>query len=181
MPIESVKLPVEAHAFLKNATRAETACGAGTMVWRHWGSRTSNPNLAPVALLHGELTSEHYEDAAAIDPRIDILRSKMVVAEEPRYSKDYLDPDLRSISNRIQVHFVDGSASPAIEVEFPLGHRRRRSESLGPLETKFRHNAGTRFSAARVDSLVKMFEAVPELMSRSITCECSSIAASAAV
>ena len=53
MPIESVKLPVEAHAFLKNATRAETACGAGTMVWHHWGSSGRDPNLAPVVLLHG--------------------------------------------------------------------------------------------------------------------------------
>ncbi len=125
--------------------------------------------IVAVAMLHGDLTAEHYEDAAASDPRIDILRSKMVVAEEPRYSKDYLDPDLRSISNRIQVHFVDGSATQAIEVEFPLGHRRRRSESFEPLETKFRHNAGPRFSAGRVDSLVKMFEAVPELMSMRVS------------
>lgn len=120
--------------------------------------------IVAVALLHGDLNSEHYEDAAAKDPRIDMLRSKMVVVEDPRYSKDYLDPELRSISNRVQVRFTDGSATQAIEVEFPLGHRRRRSESLGPLESKFRNNAGARFETTRVDAIVQMFQAVPKLM-----------------
>ena len=120
--------------------------------------------IVAVALLHGDLTSEHYEDVAAADPRIDQLRQKMVVIEDPRYTKDYLDPDLRSISNRIQVRFADGTETEAFEVEFPLGHRRRRSESLGPLEAKFRSNAETQFSRSRVDALFKMFDAKESLM-----------------
>ncbi len=119
--------------------------------------------IIAVAMLHGDLASEHYEDIAASDPRIDQLRRKMVVVEDPRYSKDYLDADLRSISNRIQVHFTDGTATEAFEVEFPLGHRRRRAESLKPLETKFRHNAGTRFSKPRVDAIFKMFDEIHSL------------------
>ena len=119
--------------------------------------------IIAVAMLHGDLASEHYEDIAASDPRIDQLRRKMVVVEDPRYSKDYLDADLRSISNRIQVHFTDGTATKAFEVEFPLGHRRRRAESLKPLETKFRHNAGTRFSKPRVDAIFKMFDEIHSL------------------
>ncbi len=119
--------------------------------------------IVAVAMLHGDLNSKHYEDVAASDPRIDQLRRKMVVLEDPRYSKDYLDADLRSISNRIQVHFTDGTATEAFEVEFPLGHRRRRAESLKPLETKFRHNAGARFSKLRVDAIFKMFEAKQSL------------------
>ena len=119
--------------------------------------------IVAVAMLHGDLHSEHYEDVAASDARIDQLRQKMVVVEDPRYSKDYLDPDLRSISNRIQVHFIDGTATEAFEVEFPLGHRQRRSESLKPLEAKFRHNAGTRFPNPRVDAIFKMFDAKQSL------------------
>ena len=119
--------------------------------------------IVAVAMLHGDLNSEHYEDVAASDPRIDQLRRKMVVVEDPRYSNDYLDPDLRSISNRIQVHFTDGTATDAFEVEFPLGHRRRRAESLMPLEAKFRHNAGTRFPSPRVDAIFKMFDAKQSL------------------
>lgn len=120
--------------------------------------------IAAVAMLHGDLTSEHYEDIAAADPRIDALRRKMVVIEDPRYTKDYLDPDLRSISNRIRVRYSNGTETESFEVEFPLGHRRRRAESLRPLEMKFRQNAGTRFSEARVDALFSMFEAKDSLL-----------------
>jgi len=112
--------------------------------------------IVAAAMLHGDLTSEHYQDLAAADPRIDRLRDKMVVHEDSRYSRDYLDPGLRSIANRIQVLFEDGSTSDVMEVEFPLGHRRRRSEARSPLESKFRHNAGTCFTQSRVDSLLHL-------------------------
>ncbi len=112
--------------------------------------------IVAAALLHGGLTAEHYQDLAAADPRIDLLRETMVVCEDPRYTRDYLDPDLRSIANRIQVLFNDGTASDEIEVEFPLGHRRRRSEARVPLEVKFRHNAGTCFADSRVETLLRL-------------------------
>ena len=120
--------------------------------------------ISAVAMLHGDLTSDHYQDKAASDPRIDELRDKMLVVEDQRYTRDYLDPNLRSISNRIQVFFNDGTATEAVEVEFPLGHRRRRKESIGPLETKFRFNAGTQFERSRVHSLLKTFEARESLL-----------------
>ena len=120
--------------------------------------------IVAVALLHGDLNSEHYEDTAAADPRIDQLRHKMVVVEDSRYTRDYLAQDLRSISNRIEVQFADGTSTQSIEVEFPLGHRRRRAESLGPLEAKFRHNAGTRFTKSRVDEIFKSFQATDRLL-----------------
>ncbi|MGN6547431.1 MAG: bifunctional 2-methylcitrate dehydratase/aconitate hydratase [Aureliella sp.] len=119
--------------------------------------------IVAVSLLHGDLTSDHYEDAAAADPRIDQLRSKMVVLEEPRYSRDYLDLDIRSISNRLQVYFRDGTTTEAVEVEFPLGHRRRRSAAIGPLKEKFRENASTCFDDSRVASLLRWFEDGDEL------------------
>jgi len=120
--------------------------------------------IVAAALLHGDLTSEHYQDVAASDPRIDQLRDKMIVHEDPRYSTDYLDPDLRSIANRIQVLFKDGSASDVMEVEFPLGHRRRRSEVRLPLESKFRHNAATCFTASRVEALLSLMSEDPSFL-----------------
>ena len=120
--------------------------------------------IVAAALLHGDLTAEHYQDTAAADPRIDRLRARMVVTEDPRYTRDYLDPGLRSIANRIQVLFDDGSSSAVIEVEFPLGHRRRRSESRVPLETKFLHNAGTCFASARVAALLRLMVEDPSFM-----------------
>ena len=82
----------------------------------------------------------------------------MVVLEEPRYSRDYLDLDVRSISNRIQVYFRDGTTTEAVEVEFPLGHRRRRSSAIGPLKDKFRENTATHFDRSRVESLMQWFD-----------------------
>lgn len=113
--------------------------------------------IAAIGLLYGDLTAEHYEDTAAADPRIDKLRSKMVVTEDPRYSRDYLDPTLRSISNRIRVSFRDGTSTPEVEVEYPLGHRRRRGEASQPLGDKFRSNAASRFNRAATESLVSLF------------------------
>jgi 2-methylcitrate dehydratase len=96
--------------------------------------------IAAVGLLRGELTADDYEDAAAADPRLDWLRERMVVTEDPRYSADYLDPDKRSIANAIQVIFEDGSRSERLEVEYPLGHRRRRAEALPLLLEKLERN-----------------------------------------
>jgi 2-methylcitrate dehydratase len=99
-----------------------------------------------------------YEDAAAADPRIDCLRDKMHVVEEPRYSQNYLDPDKRSIANAVQVFFHDGTWTPRIEIEYPLGHRRRRAEAVPLLREKFRANATTRFDVERVNDQEKLFE-----------------------
>ena len=96
--------------------------------------------MAAVPLLQGTLTADDYEDRAALDPRIDALRSRMQVVEDPRYSADYLDPEKRSIANAIQVFFRDGTRSDRIEVEYPIGHRRRRAEAVPLLYEKFRRN-----------------------------------------
>ena len=113
--------------------------------------------MVAVALLHGALTADDYEDRAAADPRIDRLREKMEVREQPRYSRDYLDPDKRSIANAVQIYFVDGIRSERVEIEYPLGHRRRRHEARGALVEKFRRNAATRFPQEMVNRLVELF------------------------
>ena len=108
-----------------------------------------------VALLHGELTDEHYEDAAAADPRIDALRARCVVREEPRYSADYLDPAKRSIANAVRVVFDDGSSTDRIEVEYPLGHPRRRAEADDPLRAKLTANLAAAYGD-RADELTSL-------------------------
>jgi len=101
--------------------------------------------MVAVALIFGRLTAADYEDAIAADPRIDALRQRMVVSEEPRYTRDYLDPDKRSIANAMQVFFNDGSSSGRVEIEYPIGHRRRRAEGIPVLERKFIAALQTRF------------------------------------
>ncbi|MFV1981975.1 MAG: bifunctional 2-methylcitrate dehydratase/aconitate hydratase, partial [Thiohalomonadales bacterium] len=82
--------------------------------------------MVAIGLIFGELSADHYEDEIALDPRIDKLREKMIVVEDPQYSRDYIDPDKRAIPNAIQIRFKDGSSTAKIEVRYPLGHPRRR-------------------------------------------------------
>lgn len=110
--------------------------------------------MTAVALLDGKLTAEDYLDARAADPRIDALREKMEVVEDPQYSRDYLDPDKRSISNAVQVFFKDGSSTPRVEVEYPIGHPRRRKEGMPLLWEKFENNLRSWFAAERAEMLL---------------------------
>ena len=101
--------------------------------------------MIAVPLLHGRLTAADYEDSIARDPRIDALRDKMVCVEDKQFSKDYHDPDKRSIANAITVKFKDGTKTKEIVVEYPIGHRRRRKEGIPVLIEKFRTNLARRF------------------------------------
>jgi 2-methylcitrate dehydratase len=112
--------------------------------------------MTAVGLIFGDLTADHYSDAVAADPRIDALRDRMEVTEEPRYSRDYLDPEKRSIANAVQVFFRDGTSTERVEVEYPLGHRRRRDEALPHLLAKARTNLATGLSPGRVEALVAL-------------------------
>jgi 2-methylcitrate dehydratase len=96
--------------------------------------------MTAVGLIFGELTADHYEDAVARDPRIDELRKKMTCVEDSQYSRDYLDPQKRSIANAVQVFFNDRSSTPKVAVEYPVGHRRRRTEGIPLLLKKFEAN-----------------------------------------
>ncbi len=121
--------------------------------------------MVAVALLEGTLAAEHYQDQYAADPQIDRLRAKMEVVENPQYSRDYLDPEKRSIGNAVQVFFADGSATPRIEVEYPLGHVRRRAEGIPLLERKFRANVATRLPNAQCQAVFDLFGDVLRLES----------------
>jgi 2-methylcitrate dehydratase len=114
--------------------------------------------MAAIGLIHGALTADHYSEASARDPRIDELRAKMTTQEDKDYSRDYLDPEKRSIANAIQVFFSDGSRTEKIAVEYPLGHKRRRKESIPHLLAKLEANLATRFPPDRVKALSALFQ-----------------------
>jgi len=109
--------------------------------------------IVAIGMIFGELTADHYEDDVANDPRIDALREKMEVQENTNYSKDYHDPEKRSISNAVQVFFKDGSKTEQVEIEYPLGHRRRREEGIPVLEEKFYRNLATQFDEAAIQKI----------------------------
>lgn len=124
--------------------------------------------MTAIGLLFGGLEADHYEDKVAADPRIDRLRDRMEVVEEPRYSRDYLDPEKRSIANAVEVHFQSGSAPERAEVEYPIGHRRRRAEGIPLLERKFAANLATRLPSRRCQEIERVFANPPELETTAI-------------
>ncbi len=111
--------------------------------------------MVAVGLLKGSLTAQDYEDAAAADPRIDWLRNRMVVTENPRFTADYLDPAKRSIGNAVQVVFRGGQATEKVTVEYPIGHRRRRAEGVPLLLAKFERNLRSRLPAQAADRVLE--------------------------
>ena len=93
--------------------------------------------MVAVPLIFGRLTADDYNDDVAADPRIDALREKMVVTENPQFTKDYFDPDKRYIGNSVQVFFKDGSSTEKVSIDYPIGHRKRRGEGIPVLLKKF--------------------------------------------
>ncbi len=100
--------------------------------------------MVAVPLIFGRLTAADYEDAAAADPRIDALREKIDCVEDARFTKDYHDPDKRSIANALTVELNDGTTLDEVVVEYPIGHQRRRADGIPLLEAKFRANLARR-------------------------------------
>jgi len=101
--------------------------------------------MVAIPLLFGRLTASDYEDAVASDPRIDALRAKIECVEEPQFTRDYHDPDKRSIANSLRAVLDDGTVLEET-VEYPIGHRRRREEGMPLLVEKFKTNLRRRFA-----------------------------------
>ena len=123
--------------------------------------------MVAVPLLHGRLTASDYEDGMASDARLDGLRSKMEVKENPQFTTDYFDPDKRYIGNAVQVFFVDGSKTERVAVDFPIGHRKRRAEGIPVLLDKFATALAEHLPKRRVEQILatskhaEEFDALP--------------------
>src|ERR1700709_74627 len=110
--------------------------------------------MIAVPLIHGRLTASDYEDSVAKDQRIDTLRAKMECVEDPQFTKDYHDPEQRSIANALTVEFNDGSKFDEVVVEYTIGHRRRREDGIPLLVEKFRTNLARRFPARQQEAIL---------------------------
>jgi 2-methylcitrate dehydratase len=111
--------------------------------------------MVAVPLIFGRLTAQDYEDASAADPRIDALRARIACAEDPAFTRDYHDPEKRSIANALIVTLQDGAVLDEVAVEYPIGHKRRRQHGIPLLETKFRVNLARRFSEPRQQAILE--------------------------
>lgn len=109
--------------------------------------------MVAIPLIFGRLSADDYEDSVANDPRVDVLREKMVVKVDDRYTKEYLEPDKRSIANAVQIFYKDGTQSAKVEVEYPIGHRRRRDEGIPLLVAKFEKNLSKKLSPKKCEQI----------------------------
>jgi 2-methylcitrate dehydratase len=119
--------------------------------------------MVAIALLFGRLTAHDYEDEIARDPRVDALREKMQVRENPSFTRDYYAADKRYIGNAVQVIFRDGSVSPRVAVDYPIGHRKRRAEGMPVLVRKFEASVSAHFDARQARAIIELCADRPKL------------------
>jgi 2-methylcitrate dehydratase len=112
--------------------------------------------MVAVPLIFGRLTAADYEDSVASDPRIDALRDKIACVEDPQFTADYHAPDKRSIANALTVELTDGTVLDEVVVEYPIGHKRRRTDGIPLLEAKFRTNLARRFPAKQQAAILRV-------------------------
>jgi 2-methylcitrate dehydratase len=124
--------------------------------------------MVAVPLIFGRLQASDYEDGVASDPRIDALRDKMVVSENPTFTEEYYAPDKRYIGNAVQVFFKDGTRTARVQVDVPLGHRKRRAEGMPVLVQKFEASVSGHYSAKQSEVIKGLFADRNKLESMSV-------------
>jgi 2-methylcitrate dehydratase len=125
--------------------------------------------MAAVMLVYGRLEATDYTDGgeAATSPLVESLRQKIKCVEDPQFTEDYHNENLRTIPNALTVYLNDGTVLEEIVVDAPLGHRLRREEAKPEILAKYKRHLGPHFSEEKVKELVdlgndaKRLEAMP--------------------
>jgi 2-methylcitrate dehydratase len=153
-----VEAAIKLHPLVKDRLddikRVDVKCHNSSMVILDKTGPLANPAdrdhcmqyMMAAGMIFGKLTAEDYEDHVAADPRIDALRKKMSLSESEVFEREYHDPAKRTNANSIQVYFKDGTKTPLSQVDYPLGHRRRRKEGIPLLIEKFEKNVARVFA-----------------------------------
>ncbi len=113
--------------------------------------------MVAVPLIFGHLSAADYEDSVARDPRIDQLRNRMVVRENTTFTEEYYATDKRYIGNAVQVFFRDGTSTERVQVDYPIGHRKRRAEGMPVLVKKFEASVAEHFPPKQTANIKAMF------------------------
>jgi 2-methylcitrate dehydratase len=126
--------------------------------------------MCAVMLVYGRLEATDYTDGseAATSPLVESLRQKIACVEDPQFTKDYHDPNLRTIPNALTVTLNDGTVLDEVVVEAPLGHKLRREEAKPEILAKYKRHLGPHFSEARVKELVDLGNDAKKLESMAV-------------
>ncbi|KAK0718853.1 MmgE/PrpD family-domain-containing protein [Apiosordaria backusii] len=114
--------------------------------------------MCSVMLVFGRLTANDYVDGseAATSPLVESLRKKIKCVEDPKFTADYHDPALRTISNGLTVELNDGTVLPEVVIEAPLGHRLRREEAKPVIFAKYKRHLEPHYSTEKVQQLLEL-------------------------
>lgn len=126
--------------------------------------------MCSVMLVFGRLEATDYTDGgeAATSELVESLRKKIKCVEDPQYTEDYHNPDLRTISNALTVELNDGTVLEEVAVEAPLGHRLRRDEAKPVILAKYKRHLGPHLPEARVNELVELSQDAKKLEALSV-------------
>ncbi|MBD8872582.1 bifunctional 2-methylcitrate dehydratase/aconitate hydratase [Rhodanobacter sp. DHB23] len=119
--------------------------------------------MVAVPLIFGRLSADDYGDEVAADPRIEALRDKMLVSENPQFTRDYFDPERRYIGNAVQVFFDDGSSTEKVSIDYPIGHRKRRAEGIPVLLKKFEVAMRGHLPTGKVEAILEAIDDMVKL------------------
>ncbi|OSX59653.1 hypothetical protein POSPLADRAFT_1048152 [Postia placenta MAD-698-R-SB12] len=95
--------------------------------------------VVAVTLLKGDWpTAADYTDDSswARDPRVEALRAKMTMEEDPQMTRDYHSPRSRKGATALEVTMDDGTVLEEVLVERPIGHP-WRAETIDGTREKF--------------------------------------------
>jgi 2-methylcitrate dehydratase len=114
--------------------------------------------MAATMLVFNRLEASDYNDdsEAATSPLVESLRQKIKCVEDPAFTKDYHDPEKRTISNALTIKLKDGTVLDEEVVEAPLGHRLRREEAKPEIMAKYLRHIEPHFSKDHVKKLVDL-------------------------
>jgi 2-methylcitrate dehydratase len=126
--------------------------------------------MCSVMLVFGRLTTGDYTDGseAATSPLVESLRKKIKCVEDPKFTQDYHDPALRTISNGLTVELNDGTVLDEVVVEAPLGHRLRREEAKPEILAKYKRHLEPHYSADKVKQLLELGQEPKKLEAMSV-------------
>lgn len=114
--------------------------------------------MVATMLVFDRLEATDYVDGseAASSELVESLRKRIKCIEDPDYTKDYHDPEKRTISNALTVRLKDGTELEEVVVETPLGHKWRREEAKPEIIAKYLRHISPHFPESRVKELMTL-------------------------
>lgn len=112
--------------------------------------------IVAIGLIFGRQNPDDFEDGVASDPRVEALRSKMTIIEDPELTRRYNDRANRANGNGLTVHFTDGTSTERVNIEYPPGNPSRLAETSEIFRAKFVDALAARFTPSQCEKVLSI-------------------------